>query len=75
MLTFHIRVVHGDEKEETMYWFVHKEWKTKPEDEQAEDWHNAVKELNHIYEDYGRFATQVGITRFFDKHGFERTIL
>ena len=75
MVRFHIRVNNGDENTTRMYWFVHKEWETKAEEDQMKEWDAAVKELNHIYKNYGRFATTTGITKFFDVHGFERTIL
>ena len=75
MLRFHIRVNTGDKNITTMYWFVHKEWATTSEEDQASQWNDAVQELNHIYQDYGRFATSVGVTKLFDKFGFERTIL
>ena len=67
MLRFHIRVNTGDKDITKMYWFVHKQWSTLSEEEQA-------KELNHIYKDYGRFATSVGVHKFFDSHGFEITV-
>jgi len=75
MVRFHIRVNNGYENMTRMYWFVHKKWETMSEEEQTKEWDAAVKELNHIYQDYGRFATTTGVTKFFDAHGFERTIL
>lgn len=74
MIRFHIRVNNGDNNTTKMYWFVHKDWETKSEEEQTKDWQAAIDELNHIYKDYGRFATSVGVTKLFDKFGFERTL-
>ena len=34
---------------------------------------DAVTELNRVYKNYGRFATQTGVTRLFESFGFERT--
>ena len=44
------------------------------EEEQTKDWQAAIDELNHIYKDYGRFATSVGVNKLFEKFGFERTM-
>ena len=74
MMMFHIRVNTGDHDVTRMYWFVHKQYATLTAEEQSEDWDKAVKELNHIYKDYGRFATPTGVMRFFGAHGFEITI-
>ena len=74
MLRFHIRVNTGDKDVTKMYWFVHKKWDALSEEEQAKDWQAAIDELNHIYKDYGRFATSVGVHKFFDSHGFEITV-
>ena len=74
MLMFHIRISTGDKNLVRQYHFVHKQYKTLSEDEQKADFDKAVKEINHIYKDYGRFATSVGVIKLFDKFGFERTI-
>jgi len=75
MVRFHIKVNTGDANLTTMYWFIHKDWETLSEEEQTAKWQEAVDELNHVYKDYGRFATHIGVTKLFDKFGFERTIL
>ena len=31
-------------------------------------------EINNVYKDYGRFATEVGVCKLFNKFGFERSI-
>jgi len=71
---FHIRVNTGDKDTTKMYWFVHKDHDTMSVEEQAEQWDAAVKELNHIYKDYGRFATSAAVYSFFKYHGFEFTV-
>lgn len=74
MIMFHIRVNTGDNDSTAIYYFVHKDYANLTDDEQQEAFDAAVKELNHVYHDYGRFATSVGVTRLFDKFGFERTV-
>jgi len=72
-ITFHIRVNIGDKNETIQFYFSYKD-SSASEKEQTEQFDKAVKELNHIYDDYGRFATVVGVTRLFASFGFERTI-
>ena len=74
MNMFHIRVKTGNENIGHLYHFVHKNYETLSTDEQWAEWDKTVKELNHIYKDYGRFATRTGVYRFFDYHGFEMTM-
>lgn len=73
MLMFHIRVKTGDKDMVHQYHFAYKD-QSVSDKEQAKKWDKAVKELNHIYQDYGRFATRTGVYRFFDYHGFEMTV-
>lgn len=71
---FNIRIVSGDAKTERMYYFVHKNYRNLTKEEQAVEFDKAVKELNHIYNDYGRFATSKAIIALFKKFDFEQTI-
>lgn len=73
MLMFHIRVKTGDKDMVQQYHFAYKD-QSVSDKEQAKKWDKTVKELNHIYQDYGRFATRTGVYRFFDYHGFEMTV-
>ncbi len=75
MVRFHIRVNNGDDNVTHKYYFVHKQWETLDEKEQEKQWDSAVKELNDIYQRYGRFATQQGVISFFNEHKFELTVL
>lgn len=74
MMMFHIRINTGDRDITRVYHFVHKDWEHATEDEQKEAFDKAVKEINHIYQNYGRFATSAAVVSLFDKFGFERTI-
>lgn len=73
MLMFHIRVKTGDKDMVHQYHFTYKD-QSVSDKEQAKKWDKTVKELNHIYQDYGRFATRRGVYKFFEYHGFEMTI-
>lgn len=70
---YFIRINIGDTKRTVKFYFVAKD-QALSFDKQDEMFHEAVTELNHIYKDYGRFATQVGVENLFDKYGFERTL-
>ena len=74
MIRYQIRVNVGSEERTIMFYFVHKEWQSKSDEEQNKEFDDAVKELNRIYKEYGRFATTTAVTRLFDKYGFERSI-
>lgn len=74
MLRFNIRVNIGDNNITNKFFFVHKEWQTLSEDKQIEQFDLAVKELNKVYKDYGRFATKIGVTKLFSKYGFEESL-
>ena len=74
MKRFYIKVNNGDNDVTVKYEFVHKDWQTLSEDEQSKQWDIAVKALDHLYKTCGRFATQVGVSKFFEQYGFERTI-
>lgn len=74
MVMYHIRVNYGDNDETRKFYFVHKEWQTLSQEEQDKAFNEAITELNRIYKTYGRFATQVGITKLFDSFGFTITI-
>ena len=71
---YNIRVKYGDEDKLIMLYFVHKEYQNLSISEQDLAFDAAVKELNHIYKTYGRFATLTGVTRLFNTFGFDRTI-
>ena len=74
MVRFYINVNIGDDERTVKFWFIHKNYDTLDEDKQQEAWQKALDELNHIYKDYGRFATEVGVCRLFNKFGFERSV-
>ena len=74
MLMFQIKISTGDADKVRVYHFSHKQCDTVSIEQQKDDFDTAVKEINHIYKDYGRFATSVGVLRLFDKFGFERTV-
>ena len=74
MIMFHIKISTGSDNVTRVYHFAHKQYDTLSEEEQKEAFDKAVKEINHIYQDYGRFATSIGVVKLFDKFGFERTI-
>lgn len=75
MIRYNIRVNYGNQDITKKFYFVHKDYQTLSSEEQDKAFHAAVTELNRIYKDYGRFATQVGITKLFEKFGFIETIL
>ena len=69
---YYIHINYGDNEITKRFVFIHKEYQTLSKEAQDAAFDEAVKELNHIYKDYGRFATQVGILRLFDRFGFEQ---
>lgn len=73
MIRYNIRVNTGNENITTKFYFVHKDWEKLTSEEQDEAFHKAVTELNRVYEDYGRFATQRAVESLFDKFGFIRS--
>ena len=73
MVRHRIRVNVGDKNVTVLFYFIHKDWATISEEESARLFDEAVKELNHVYKDYGRFATGIGVTKLFESYGFERT--
>lgn len=75
MLRFNIRVNIGNENRTVKFYFVHKDWQTLSEEEMRKAFDDAVAELNKVYKDYGRFATDVGVSKLFNSFGFERTIM
>ncbi len=74
MVRYSINVNYGDKDITHKFYFVHSKWNVLSVEEQNKAFHEAVMELNRIYQNYGRFATQVGITKFFNSFGFENTI-
>lgn len=74
MVRYNIRINIGNEDRTVKFYFVHKNWQKLTEDEQQNDWQKALDELNHIYKDYGRFATEAAVTSLFNKFKFERTV-
>lgn len=74
MTRYNIRINYGDNDITRKFYFVHKDWNTLSQEEQDKAFDDAVKELNRIYKTYGRFATQLGVTRLFQAFGFEVTV-
>lgn len=74
MVRFHIRVNTGDNDTTNTYYFIHKNYATVSNDEQYKAFDSAVKELDRIYKNYGRFATSTGVINLFKDFGFEQTI-
>lgn len=74
MIRYSININYGDNNNTKKFYFVHKEWNNISKEEQDKEFHKAVTELNRIYQNYGRFATQVGIIKFFNSFRFEHTI-
>ena len=74
MIRYNIRVNHGDANITTKFYFVHKDWATISQEDSDTAFDKAVKELNRVYKNYGRFATEVGIVKLFESFGFERTV-
>lgn len=70
---FTIRINIGTENKTVVFYFVHKDKFKLSEQEQVQAFDKAVKELDHIYSDYGRFATETGVIKLFGSFGFERT--
>lgn len=73
MVRYHIRVNVGNENKTIQYHFVHKDCSVLSRDKMDDAFNDAVTELNRVYKNYGRFATQTGVTRLFESFGFERT--
>lgn len=74
MIRYHIRVNVGNENKTIQYHFFHKNWSVISQSESDAAFNDAVTELNRIYKNYGRFATQTGVTKLFESFGFERTV-
>lgn len=74
MVRYNIRINTGDNNVTTKYYFIHKDWKHLTTEEQDAAFNKAVEELERIYKNYGRFATNVGVERLFRSFGFERTV-
>jgi hypothetical protein len=72
-LYFNIRVAYGSDRTVRQFHFVAKD-QTLDHEVQIGNFDAAVKELNRIYEDYGRFATIKGVCALFRKFGFEEYI-
>lgn len=70
MVRYHIRINTGDNNKTTTFYFVHKDYDKIGIEESNKAFDDAVKELNHIYKDYGRFATSKGVSNLFEKYGF-----
>lgn len=73
MRRYNIRINYGDNDATSKFYFVHKDWQTISNEDSDKAFDKAVKELDHIYKDYGRFATTTGIAKLFAKFGFEPT--
>ena len=74
MIKYHIRVNNGDDNKTVQYHFVHEDWMNISQQDSDIAFDKAVKELDHIYQTYGRFATEVGVARLFKSFGFDRVI-
>ena len=68
-----INIAYGDEKIVKTFYFIPKDTSWTIE-KRIEEFDKAVKELDYIYESFGRFATTTGVCNLFKKYGFERTI-
>ena len=73
MVRYHISVNTGDNNKTVKYFFVHKDWANISQEDSDSAFNDAVTELNRIYKNYGRFATEIGVQKLFDSFGFERT--
>ena len=73
MNRYQIRINYGDANATCIFFFYHKDYKTKTDKEQDRDFDTAVQELNRVYKTYGRFATTRGVEKLFEHFGFERT--
>lgn len=71
MVRYNIRVNSGDDDVTIKYEFVHKDYANLSTEEQDKVFNEAVKELDRIYKNYGRFATTTGVVRLFNSFGFE----
>ena len=74
MISYTIQIANGDANTISRYYFVHKDWKNISKEESDAAFDSAVKELNHIYSEYGRFATQTAILNLFHKFEFELSV-
>ena len=74
MNRYFINVNNGDANITKQYCFVHRDWDSISVEDQDAAFDKAVKELNHIYKDYGRFATTIGVTRLFESFEFELSL-
>lgn len=74
MVRYSIAIATGDPKKIKRYYFVHEDWAHTDKEISDKKFDEAVKELDHIYENYGRFATSVGVRNLFKAYGFDETI-
>lgn len=74
MIRYNIHVNSGNENKTISYYFVHKDWATISEEDSNKEFDKAVQELNRIYQNYGRFATEIGVVKLFESFGFIRTM-
>lgn len=65
MKGFHIRIMFGNQLQ--MFSFA-----TDKDDTAEEEFDKAVKEINRIYHETGRFATKEEVMKHFAKYGFYR---
>ena len=70
MIRYNIKINYGDKNETKKFYFVHNNWNDLSNEEQDKAFNDAVTELNRIYKNYGRFATQIGIVKLFESFGF-----
>lgn len=74
MVRYNIRINIGDKDVTTKFYFVHKDYQTLNEEQQNVEFDKAVKELERVYKNYGRFATEKAVESLFRGFGFERTV-
>ena len=67
MVRYRIRVNTGDADTTNTFHFVHKDWQNVTAEESDKAFDEAVRKLDRIYKDYGRFATKTGVARLFGK--------
>ena len=74
MIKYFIKVNIGDNNITHNFSFIHKDFENITKEESDIAFDKAVKELDRIYENYGRFATTRGVEKLFNTFGFESFI-
>lgn len=68
MVRYNIAIATG------RHYFVHEDQAHTDKKTSDKKFDEAVKELDRIYENYGRFATSVGVRNLFKVYGFDETL-